>query len=51
MLFLTFEALFVGQLSQQVFIGILTFISFAYPTWAIGNFLTGQKYQVISKLS
>lgn len=38
MLILTFEAFFIGILSEKVFIGILTIISFGYPTWAIGQF-------------
>jgi hypothetical protein len=43
MLFLTLEAIFVGLLSKQAFIGILTVISFAYPTWAIGQFFDKSK--------
>ena len=43
MLFLTFEAMFTGILSRQIFIGILMFISFVYPTWAIGQFFDRKK--------
>jgi hypothetical protein len=43
MLLLTLEAFFVGLMSKQIFIGILTVISFAYPTWAIGHFFDKSK--------
>jgi hypothetical protein len=43
MLFLTLETFFVGLLNEQTFIGILTIISFAYPTWAIGQFFDKSK--------
>lgn len=43
MLFITLEAFFVGLLNKQAFIGILTIISFAYPTWAIGQFFDKSK--------
>lgn len=43
MLLLTVEALFVGLLSKQIFITILTVISIAYPTWAIGQFFDKKK--------
>lgn len=44
MLFLTVEALFVDVISKSTFIGILTFVSFAYPTWAIGQFFGSRKF-------
>ncbi|PWA07681.1 DUF3667 domain-containing protein [Flavobacterium laiguense] len=43
MLFLTLETFFVGLLNEQIFLGILTIISFAYPTWAIGHFFDKSK--------
>ncbi|NJL76753.1 MAG: DUF3667 domain-containing protein [Saprospiraceae bacterium] len=44
MLLLTLEAFFVGLMNKQIFIGILTIISFAYPTWAIGHFFDKLKF-------
>ena len=44
MLFLTVEAFFVDALSKSAFIGVMTFISFAYPTWAIGQFFDSSKF-------
>ena len=43
MLFLTFEALFVGLITKQAFIFILTAVSLIYPTWAIGQFFDKRK--------
>lgn len=43
MLLITFEAFFVGLLSKDVFMGILVVVSFAYPTWAIGQFFARKK--------
>ncbi|MGC4041261.1 MAG: DUF3667 domain-containing protein [Flavobacterium sp.] len=43
MLFLAVEALFVGVLNTGVYIALLTIISLAYPTWAIGQFFDATK--------
>jgi hypothetical protein len=43
MLLVTIETLFVGLLSKQVFISIMTLISLVYPTWAIGQFFDKTK--------
>jgi hypothetical protein len=43
MLLLTFEVFFVGLLNKQVYTTILTLISIAYPTWAIGHFFDKTK--------
>ena len=43
MLLITVEAFFVGLLSKQVFIGILTVVTLVYPTWAIGQFFDKTK--------
>jgi hypothetical protein len=43
MLFITLETFFVGLLNEQIYIGILMIISFAYPTWAIGQFFDKSK--------
>lgn len=43
MLLITVEAFFVGLLSKQVFINILTVITLVYPTWAIGQFFDKTK--------
>lgn len=44
MLFITVEALFIDVISKSTFIGILTFIAFAYPTFAIGQFFGSRKF-------
>lgn len=49
MLLLTVEALFVGLLTKQAFILILTVISFIYPTWAIGQFFDKGKISSYAK--
>lgn len=43
MLLITFEALFLGIMGKGLFIIVLTIISFAYPTWAIGQFFDEKK--------
>ncbi len=43
MLYFTIEAFFINFLSKQAFMGILSLIAFAYPTWAIGQFYDKSK--------
>ena len=43
MLLLSVEAFFAGLVSKQLFLAILVIISFAYPTWAIGQFYDPNK--------
>jgi hypothetical protein len=43
MLLFSVEAVFVGLMSRKVFAGILTFITFAYFTWSVGQFFDKSK--------
>ena len=43
MLYFTIEAFFIPILNKQIFMGILSLIAFAYPTWAIGQFFDKSK--------
>lgn len=43
MVYLTIEAFFIGIISKQTFIVILTAVSLVYPTWAIGQFFDSRK--------
>lgn len=43
MLLLTVETFFLPLIGQAVYQIILTLVSFAYPTWAIGQFFDGKK--------
>jgi hypothetical protein len=43
MFLLTIQTLFVGVLNEGVYKAILSIVSLAYPTWAIGQFFDGKK--------